>query len=329
MCDCLLECFPPFLRDFHASPIGSGDKRVAFELMHGLFAKQLAEATTASGEVDLARLGELVVSTYEQMDRDRRGADSVVSAMQDEVEQRLRERERIEEWLHKQTVQLDAALNNMAHALCMFDAEGQIVLFNQRYADRMELPAGMLMGMSLLDLFRHRQKTGRFTGDPEEFFARLLAGARDGRTMTRTMVDSTGRALRVIDRPLPSGGWVATFEDITEERRLEQERDRERMFLNAVIDSVPVAILVRSASDRRYVLANGAAEKYYGVSRESLIGKTVADVLPKQSAEWVMSQDEKALESGQTLVDEHSLQLVGMETRIVTSVWSSTCCSRT
>ena len=36
--------------------------------------------------------------------------------------------------MREQKLQLDAALNNMTHGLCMFDAEGRIVLFNQRYS---------------------------------------------------------------------------------------------------------------------------------------------------------------------------------------------------
>ena len=58
---------------------------------------------------------------------------------------------------------LDAALNNMLQGLCMFDAEGSIVMFNQRYADLMELPADDLVGMSLLELLRRRKAAGRST----------------------------------------------------------------------------------------------------------------------------------------------------------------------
>jgi PAS domain-containing protein len=51
---------------------------------------------------------------------------------------------------------LDAALKGMKQGLCMFDAEGRIVMFNQRYIDLMKLPASDLVGMSLLELFRRR-----------------------------------------------------------------------------------------------------------------------------------------------------------------------------
>ncbi len=42
----------------------------------------------------------------------------------------------------------------MAHGLCMFDAQGRLILFNQRYCEMMQLPAESLLGRSLLDLMK-------------------------------------------------------------------------------------------------------------------------------------------------------------------------------
>ena len=43
----------------------------------------------------------------------------------------------------------------------------------------------------------------------------VVADAKAGRTVTKTM-GRGGRSLRVVDQPMKGGGWVATFEDITE-----------------------------------------------------------------------------------------------------------------
>jgi hypothetical protein len=43
--------------------------------VHKLFARQLAKATTVSGEVDVELLSQLVDSAYEQTDRDSRRTD--------------------------------------------------------------------------------------------------------------------------------------------------------------------------------------------------------------------------------------------------------------
>src|ERR1700733_6098532 len=118
--------------------------------------------------------------------------------------------------LRQQKILLDTALENMSQGLCMFDADGNITLFNERYAKMMGVSAAWLKGRSLLDLFKRRKASGEFADDPEGFFARVIADAREGNFNTRIMQTSGERALRVVDQPMQGGGWVATFEDITE-----------------------------------------------------------------------------------------------------------------
>jgi diguanylate cyclase (GGDEF)-like protein len=118
--------------------------------------------------------------------------------------------------LRQQKVLLDAALENMSQGLCMFDAEGCAILFNERYIQMMRSSAASLKGQCLLDLFRQRKASGEFAGDPEEFFAQVMADIRAGKTSTKIVQTGMGRVLRVMEQPMQGGGWVATFEDITE-----------------------------------------------------------------------------------------------------------------
>jgi diguanylate cyclase (GGDEF)-like protein/PAS domain S-box-containing protein len=106
-----------------------------------------------------------------------------------------------------------------------------------------------------------------------------------------------GRALRVVDQPIAHGGWVATIEDITEHRKAERERDRDRNLLNLIIDSIPTTIAVKDAHDRRYVLINRAGEEHFGVSRDKIIGRTARDVWPKATADLISDHEEQLLES--------------------------------
>src|SRR5262245_6383547 len=91
-------------------------------------------------------------------------------------------------------IKLDAALNGMQQGLCMFDAEGRIVMFNQRYIDLMKLPASDLLGMSLLELFRRRNAAGRNIGDPDQMFAELIDSARAGRVLVHKVQSLDGKA---------------------------------------------------------------------------------------------------------------------------------------
>jgi diguanylate cyclase (GGDEF)-like protein len=121
--------------------------------------------------------------------------------------------------LRQQEILLDTALENMSQGLCMYDAEGRIVLFNERYAGMMRLPAASLKGRSLLDLFKYKKASGEFAGDPDQFFADVMADISAGNSSSKIVETFGGRSLRVIEQPMEGGGWVATFEDITEWRK--------------------------------------------------------------------------------------------------------------
>lgn len=125
--------------------------------------------------------------------------------------------------LGQHKILLDTALENMSQGLCMFDADGRILLFNARYANMMGLSAASLKGISLLDLIKHRKAAGEFAGNPDEFFARVVAAAREGKSNTRVIETSAKRAVRVIEQPKQDGGWVSTMEDITEWRKAQAQ----------------------------------------------------------------------------------------------------------
>ena len=119
---------------------------------------------------------------------------------------------RTDDKLKRQKLLLDAALTNMSQGLCMFDASGGIILFNDRYAQLTRMSAASLEGRTLLDVVRTRN----LPVSPEAFVAEVVEAMRQGNTNTRVIETTDGRMLRVIERPRPEGGWVSTLEDITE-----------------------------------------------------------------------------------------------------------------
>ncbi len=125
--------------------------------------------------------------------------------------------------LLRQKILLDTALENMSQGLCMFDANGRILLFNERYTKMLGLTANSLKGLSLLDVIKRRKAAGEIAGDPEEFFARVVARAREGKSDTRVIETSAKRALRVTEQPMQEGGWVSTLEDITDWREAQAQ----------------------------------------------------------------------------------------------------------
>ena len=124
--------------------------------------------------------------------------------------------------IRRQKVLLDTALENMSQGLCMFDAEGHILLFNERYSEMMGRNGLSLRGRSLLDVLRDQKAINLWDGDPDQFFAEVMAAARAGDTVTK-VVARQGRSIRVVDQPMKGGGWIATFEDITEWQQAQEQ----------------------------------------------------------------------------------------------------------
>jgi diguanylate cyclase (GGDEF)-like protein/PAS domain S-box-containing protein len=90
--------------------------------------------------------------------------------------------------------------------------------------------------------------------------------------------------------------------------------------LNTVIENVPATIFVKDAAELRYMLVNRAGERYYGVTRDKLIGKTAHDIFPQATADYVERSDRHLLESGEEgFTDQHAIETPGNGTRFVTS----------
>src|SRR5579859_3152253 len=154
--------------------------------------------------------------------------------------------------LRRQKVLLDTALDNMSQGLCMFDAEGSILLYNERTVALMGPGIVNFVGRPLLDLLRLMKANGRFGGDPDDFFAELLAEARAGKTVTRTF-DWQGRSIRMVDQPMRGGGWVSTFEDITEWQRAQEQISH--MARHDALTNLPNRTLFREELERAVKLA--------------------------------------------------------------------------
>ena len=233
------------------------------------------------------------------------------------VQVQLRSNQAIEE--HK--TRLTMALDNMSQGLCMFDSESRLILCNQRYLEMYDLsPKIVRPGCSLVEIIEQRKKTNTFEGDAGSYGAEVGALVAEGNTASRLVEIPDGRIIRLVHQPMPNGAWVATHEDITVQRRAEQERDRNREFLNLVVDNIPVTTVVKDARDLRYVFVNREGERYYAMPRDKIIGKTPFDLLPPASAQLVVDLDRQMLAANRgPIIDEHQIRMPDGALRIAKS----------
>ncbi len=120
--------------------------------------------------------------------------------------------------------QLSIAVNNIPQGLVLYDASARIIICNQPYIDMFGLsPEVVKPGCTMQRLIAHRKETGSFDGDVDAFCNAIIQTVSLGKATRQITEAPGGRAIEIINRPLKSGGWVATIEDITERRRAEEK----------------------------------------------------------------------------------------------------------
>jgi diguanylate cyclase (GGDEF)-like protein/PAS domain S-box-containing protein len=145
-----------------------------------------------------------------------------IQAANDDLDHALDTLDATNDQLTAQNTRFDAALNNMAQGLIMFDAAGNVVVRNQRYIDMYGLsPEFVRPGLPLRDLLRHQFESHNSTVDPDQRCAEILSAVSRKLSTTHFIETDDGRVISVLLRPMSDGGSVATHEDITERRRTE------------------------------------------------------------------------------------------------------------
>jgi diguanylate cyclase (GGDEF)-like protein len=116
-------------------------------------------------------------------------------------------------------------LDRIRQGLCVFDKQQRLLLFNRLYAEMYGLePRQLWIGMTLRDVVDLRYAAGNGPDmTPEEYASwRDRIGTADQAVGTEVTLRD-GRVHTIHHEPTFGGGWVATFEDITERRRAEAQ----------------------------------------------------------------------------------------------------------
>ena len=129
------------------------------------------------------------------------------------------------EALRQINLRFDTALNNMSHGLLMCDADGRVVVVNQRFCEHLRHRSRQHPPRHQLSRCGRAQRGRRQPSRPHrgDTGARI-AGIRARRARHRDQDDRRRPdASRSRYEPMPDGGWIATHEDITERRKSEEQ----------------------------------------------------------------------------------------------------------
>ena len=167
---------------------------------------------------------------------------------------------------------LTTTLQYIDQGILMVDAEGVVVVYNQRARDILGLPSELLaIRPKFKDLMAYQWAHGEFDRASQSLvdFLRTSGG----------MVTSphyyqrerpNGQVIEIHSLPLPGGGMVRTFSDITDRKRAEARI--ERAALVDELTGLPNRIsLRRHLDDRLHAGADGVALLYINLDRFRLL----------------------------------------------------------
>lgn len=118
---------------------------------------------------------------------------------------------------------LQTTFEHMSQGISVVDGQMQLVAWNRRYAELFDYPDGLLsVGRPIAELIRYNAERGQLgRGDVDEQVNRRIGFMRAGSSHRYVREREDGHVVEMRGEPLPGGGFVMSFNDITEFKRAE------------------------------------------------------------------------------------------------------------
>ena len=202
----------------------------------------------------------------------------------DITEVKLSETMRREQAVAQKSHLLQRAVDNLSQGVAMVNAEGILELWNRRFLELSGLAPvaahrlfSEVIADSELDLLTpdSRDANGRVIHEREQ---RLY----------------DGRVLEIRTHPLPTGGFVNTFTDITERYQHAEALSESERWIRLITDHVPALIAYLNA-DLVYEFTNKVYEEWYCWPRGVMLGQNLRNVHSEEHYQRLETYVERAL----------------------------------
>lgn len=165
------------------------------------------------------------------------------------------------------------SLENIDQGISVVDKHLNLVAWNKRYASLYEYPEDLLtIGTPIEKLIRYNAAKGEFgAGDVNDHVEKRLEHLRAGTPHRFTRQRTDGRVIEMVGNPLPGGGFVTSFNDITGYIEIQQALEESNINLEARVKKrteevhsinaeLRLEIERRSEAEKELIRARKAAE---------------------------------------------------------------------
>ena len=120
---------------------------------------------------------------------------------------------------------LSRSLEHLPQGVVIIDADLRLVAWNSRYVQLFRFPSDLMqVGRPIADLLRHNARRGLLGPGPvEDAIERRLAHLRSGTPHLHESAKDDGTVLEIRGNPLPEGGFVTSYADITSYKNAARE----------------------------------------------------------------------------------------------------------
>jgi len=187
-----------------------------------------------------------------------------------------------------ETMSLQAIIDTLPCGVTLFDPDLEMIACNQCFRDLLDFPPELFASglPSLPQLARFNAERGEYgPGAPETLAAEVVYRARHPQPHSHERTRPDGTILEVEGVPLPGGGFITLYHNITHLRRSESESRRSQDQLRLIYDTSSVAIFF---VDQRGIIthANRRMSEMFACSMHMLVGSEyVAHIHPSEREE--------------------------------------------
>ncbi|MEE8515878.1 MAG: PAS-domain containing protein, partial [Alphaproteobacteria bacterium] len=193
---------------------------------------------------------------------------------------------------------LETALDSMDQGFCVFDADHKLVAFNQKYIELLDLPPDFIQpGRAFDDIARFNAKRGFYgPGIADRVLKDRFETLGTNSLFRAEICRSDGVTISVSRCPMPDGGFVSTFTDITERKLADDDLAASEARFHTLAKDSPIGIFQTDA-EGHCLYVNERWCEMAGIGPIEANGKGWTQCLHPDDRERVMGEWSAALKA--------------------------------